>query len=351
MPDNYRQITEKLQAETLSPHACLPQNSRGRPRPEQDDHVRTCFQRDRDRILHAKSFRRLAHKTQVFLSPEGDHYRTRITHTLEVTQIARTICRALGLNEDLTEAIGLGHDLGHTPFGNAGEAVLRKLMTDGFHHVVQSVRVVDVLERDGAGLNLTDEVREGIRKHSKGKGGILVENATYRASTLEGQIVRVADIIAYVNHDIDDAARAKVLDPERIPEPIQRTLGKTHSERITALVCDVIEASRAAREPMIRISERGNDALFELRAYLYQTVYENPVVHEAFHKAERVITTIWDHFLNEEPQLFVDKYWPAGLDRTTPMERAVADFVAGMTDRYAIRLFNDLFIPRRWHIL
>jgi len=352
MTHNFREVTEARQARELSPHACLPQESRGRLRPEADDQVRTCFQRDRDRILHAKSFRRLAHKTQVFLSPEGDHYRTRITHTLEVTQIARTITRALGLNEDLTEAVGLGHDLGHTPFGHAGEATLRKLLAEGFHHARQSVRVVDLLERDGKGLNLTQEVREGILKHSKGKGTILVKDPRIIASTLEAQVVRVADIIAYVNHDLDDSLRAKVLKETDVPWQLQERIGSTHSERITRLVCDVIDQSDLEAEPRIRMSEAMNASLLELRAFLYERVYDNRLVHEEFVKTERLMTALWEHFTEHDPDTFRKRYWPAGLaPEHTDLRRAVADFIAGMTDRYALRVFEELYLPKRWPVL
>ena len=348
--ENYRKAVERAHSETLSPHACPSHSSRGRPRPDRDEPVavRTCFQRDRDRILHCKSFRRLAHKTQVFLRPEGDHYRTRITHTLELTQIARTISRALGLNEDLTEAIGLGHDLGHTPFGHAGEAVLDRLLPGGFHHVVQSLRVVDVLERDGRGLNLTHEVREGIMRHSKGKGSILPDDPARAASTLEAQVVRVADIIAYVNHDLDDAMRAGLLSDDEIPQSIRDTAGDSHSRRITWMVLDVLRATDLDRERLIRISPEGNAVLERLREFLYERVYDNPVVHDDFLKTEGMLTALWNHFVEQDPELFREQYWPPGLADETPLERAVADTIAGMTDRYAMRLYEDLFLPRRW---
>ena len=348
--ENYRQIFEQAQQRSLSPHACLSSRSRGRQRPQKDEPVpvRTCFQRDRDRILHCKSFRRLAHKTQVFLRPEGDHYRTRITHTLELTQIARTISRALGLNEDLTEAMGLGHDLGHTPFGHAGEAVLNKLLPGGFHHVEQSLRVVDVLEREGRGLNLTLEVREGIRRHSKGKGSILPDDPALAASTLEAQVVRVADIIAYVNHDLDDAMRAGLFSADEIPARIRDTVGSTNSRRITWMVLDVLRATDLDRERLIRISPEGNAVLERLREFLYERVYDNPVVHDDFLKTEGMLTALWNHFVEQDPELFREQYWPPGLADETPLERAVADTIAGMTDRYAMRLYEDLFLPRRW---
>src|SRR5437667_2213509 len=251
-------IREKLEDDeekVLSPFAQKSRASKGRDRPEPPDDTRPIFQHDRDRIIHSKSFRRLAGKTQVFLAPEGDHYRNRMTHTLEVAQIARTVARALHLNESLTEAIVMGHDLGHTPFGHAGEKVLAKLMPDGFHHVKQSLRVVEVLERGGRGLNLSAEVRDGILKHSKGKGHIISENPNLLAMTLEGQIVRISDIVAYVNHDLDDSIRAKVLSPEDVPVGIMLALGTTHSDRITRMVNDMVAASNLEEKRQIRMSE------------------------------------------------------------------------------------------------
>jgi dGTPase len=342
----YQQREQRL----LSPHATLSADSRGRQLQEPECPVRTCFQRDRDRILHSKAFRRLAHKTQVFLSPRGDHYRTRLTHTMEVTQIARTISRALGLNEDLTEAAGLGHDLGHTPFGHAGEAILDRLLPDGFHHVRQSMRVVETLEREGRGLNLTHEVREGIRQHSKGKGPILMADPARAASSLEAQVVRLADIVAYVNHDLDDAIRAQVLEPQEVPRPILQALGQTHSQRITSTVQDVLRSTDLDRQRLIRISPECSDALSALRAFLWERVYDNPEVHDEFLKTERLLTAIWQHLTNEGEELFRECYWPAGLPPETPISRAAGDFIAGMTDRYALRLYEELFLPRRWPV-
>src|SRR5437868_8576513 len=250
-------IREQLEADeeaVLSPFAQKSSASRGRALPEPLDPARPIFQHDRDRIIHSKSFRRLAGKTQVFLAPEGDHYRTRITHTLEVAQIARTVTRALRLNESLTEAIVMGHDLGHTPFGHAGEKVLAKLMPDGFHHVKQSLRVVEKLEREGRGLNLSQEVKDGILKHSKGKGHIISDNPNLMAMTLEGQIVRISDIVAYVNHDLDDAVRGRVVDPASVPSAILDTLGRTYSEQISRMVGDTVSASRLEEKRQIRMS-------------------------------------------------------------------------------------------------
>jgi dGTPase len=345
---SFRLQHEQREGETLSPHACPASRSRGRLRPETDDPVRTCFQRDRDRVLHCKSFRRLAHKTQVFLSPAGDHYRTRITHTLEVSQIARTIARALQLNEDLTEAIALGHDLGHTPFGHTGEAVLARLLPGGFHHVHQSLRVVDVLEKDGAGLNLTHEVREGIASHSKGKGAILPAKSA--APTVEGQTVRVADIIAYLNHDLDDAIRASILRVVDVPAAVRRHVGRGHSEGITFMVGDVLAATDLETNRRVRLSPSGEEVLTTLREFLYERVYDNPTVHGDLEKAERVLEGLWDHLVNKDPEAFRAKHWPAGVDREEPIERAVSDFIASMTDRYALRLFEDLLLPKRWPV-
>ncbi|HEY3352133.1 MAG TPA: deoxyguanosinetriphosphate triphosphohydrolase [Polyangia bacterium] len=341
-----RELLEQQEDQILAPQAQRSAASRGRARPEPEDELRTCFQHDRDRILHCKSFRRLAGKTQVFLAPEGDHYRTRITHTLEVSQIARTITRALRLNETLVEACCLGHDLGHTPFGHAGETVLARLLPGGFHHVRQSLRVVDVLEKDGRGLNLTHEVREGILKHSKGKGPILGGGGD-RAQTLEGQIVRLADIIGYVNHDLDDAVRGGVVRAEELPQGVQAAFGTSHRERIRTMVLDVVEATTATGLATIAMTPAKLAALVALRAFMYERVYENPAVHGELVKAEKVLTELWDHFNGHEDE-FRGRYWPKGVDPTEPLWRGVADFLAGMTDRYAVRLYEDLFVPRPW---
>jgi len=348
--DDVRQRTEEIEAQNLSPHAALASASTGRTREESPDEARTCFQRDRDRILHSRVFRRLAHKTQVFLRPEGDHYRTRITHTLEVTQVARSISRALRLNEDLTEAIALGHDLGHTPFGHAGEAVLNRLLPGGFHHVRQSLRVVDLLAKGGRGLNLTHEVRQGIGGHSKGKGDILPGDGA-KQLTLEAQVVRIADLIAYLNHDLDDAVRARVLTPDEIPEEILRAVGSKHSERITRMVNDVVRTSRLDEERSIRLSDKGHAALTALRAFLYERVYENPLVHAEIEKAERVLEQLWTTFTGDRAERFRRRHWPAGVSEDTALERAVADFLAGMSDRYCLRMFEEIYLPRPWAVL
>jgi dGTPase len=343
-------IREQLEADerkVLSPHAQFSSASTGRPHPEPADAIRTCYQHDRDKILHSKAFRRLAGKTQVFLAPEGDHYRTRITHTLEVSQIARTVARSMRLNETLTEAIVMGHDLGHTPFGHAGERVLAQLMPDGFHHVKQSLRVVDVLEREGRGLNLTHEVRDGILKHSKGKGHIISDNPNLLAMTLEGQIVRIADIMAYVNHDLDDAIRAQVIREDDVPLDILGRLGRTHSERISFMVADILRTTDLEQKRQIRMSEECLGALIALRDYLYARVYENPVIMGEFTKAQRVLTELWQYFATHEDE-FRARYWPRGVPEGEVLERAIGDFVAGMTDRYAMRLYEQLFLPSPW---
>jgi len=342
-------IREQLEArefDVLAPQAAKSRDSRGRLRPEAEDDVRPAFQRDRDRIIHSKAFRRLKHKTQVFFAPTGDHYRTRLTHTLEVSQIARTIAKVLRLHEELTEAIALGHDLGHTPFGHAGERIIDSLMPGGFNHYQQSLRIVDRLENDGKGLNLTWEVRDGIAKHSKGKSGAPVGMAqTVRASTLEGQIMRVADLIAYVNHDIDDATRAGLLRPEDVPAGPVSILGPTSSARIATLVKDVVTETLAGGLSEIRMSDRVLQAVLDLRSYLFDAVYENTIATAEFRKATDILNGLWEK-VRERPDEFLDRRVidAEGLDVAT------CDFVAGMTDRYAVRLFEQLFIPKPWAI-
>jgi dGTPase len=340
-----REELEKIELKILSPRASLSSGSKGRARPEAQHSIRTDFQRDRDRIIHSKSFRRLKHKTQVFLSPFGDHYRTRLTHCLEVSQIARTIARALRLNEDLTEAIALGHDLGHTPFGHAGEETLRKLLPDGFHHADQSLRVVEKLEYEGKGLNLTFEVRDGIQRHSKGRGEIFDDDIGDMPSTLEGQIVRVSDVIAYVNHDIDDAQRAEIIREEDIPAGLIRVLGKWPATRIDRMVLDVVEASLAGGLARIAMSDRIMKAVLELREFLYQRVYYNSTAREELRKTEKIIRDLFA-YVSERPEGYVKEY-PAG----DSLVLRVGDFIAGMTDRYAMALYEQLFLPRSWPIL
>jgi dGTPase len=342
-------IREQLEArelEILAPQAAKSAHSKGRLRPEPEDDVRPAFQRDRDRIIHCKAFRRLKHKTQVFFAPTGDHYRTRLTHTLEVSQIARTIAKVLRLHEELTEAIALGHDLGHTPFGHAGERIIDALMPGGFNHYEQSLRIIDVLENDGRGLNLTWEVRDGIAKHSKGKSGAPVGMpANLRASTIEGQIMRVADLIAYVNHDIDDAIRAALLRPEDLPQDLVRALGGTSSSRIATLVKDVVTETLAGGLGEIRMSEQVLDAVLKLRAFLFDAVYENTTATAEFKKASGILSGLWEK-VRERPAEYLD----ARTIESEGLDAATRDFIAGMTDRYAVRLFEQLFIPKPWSI-
>lgn len=345
---NIRDLLERREDEILSPYACRSIQSAGRRRHEPPCPIRTAFQHDRDRILHCKSFRRLKHKTQVFLAPEGDHYRTRLTHTLEVAQIARTVARALALNEDLTEAIALGHDLGHTPFGHAGERVLDELVPGGFRHVRQSLRVVEVLEKDGAGLNLTAEVRDGILHHSKGGGPLLSTSPEVMAATLEGCIVRLADIVAYVNHDLDDALRAGLIEERQLPRPVVDCLGATHSQRINTMVRDIIESSLAVDGAEIRLSAAVTDAVGELRDWLFANVYRVRTVHDDFVKASRILRELFLFFLDDEEALVAHggRRFPGD-----PPAVSVADFVAGMTDRFAMNLYHRLFLPQPWKIL
>jgi dGTPase len=342
--DTLRQQLEAREHDVLAPQAAKSAASRGRLRPAPEDDVRPAFQRDRDRIVHCKAFRRLKHKTQVFFAPTGDHYRTRLTHTLEVSQIARTIAKVLRLHEELTEAIALGHDLGHTPFGHAGERVIDALMPGGFNHYEQSLRIVDVLENDGQGLNLTWEVRDGIARHSKGKYGVPVgADPEHRASTIEGQIARVADIIAYVNHDIDDAVRAGLLRPEDLPSERTAVLGKTSSERIGTMVTDVVMRTIEGGLSEVRMSDDVLNATVGLRSFLFDAVYENDIATAEFKKAAGILGGLWDR-VRERPAEFLDRkvLEDEGLDA------AARDFVAGMTDRYAVNLYEQLFIPKPW---
>ena len=340
-------IREELEArehDILAPQAAKSNQTRGRLRPEADDAIRPAYQRDRDRVIHSKAFRRLKHKTQVFLAPTGDHYRTRLTHTLEVSQIARTIAKVLRLHEELTEAIALGHDLGHTPFGHAGERVLNDLIPGGFNHYEQSLRIVDVLENDGQGLNLTWEVRDGIARHSKGKSGMPVgADPEHRSATVEGQIARVADIIAYVNHDIDDAARAGILDPDHLPGQALEVLGRTSSARIGRMVTDVVTRTLEGGLNEIRMSDEVLGATLVLREYLFATVYENSVATTEFQKARGVLGGLWEK-VQAQPELFLDR----PTIETEGIDAAARDFLAGMTDRFAIRLYEQLFIPKPW---
>ncbi|MFO7578442.1 MAG: deoxyguanosinetriphosphate triphosphohydrolase [Pelovirga sp.] len=343
-----REMQEQNELRSLATGACCSVNSRGRSTPAKACAIRTLFQHDRDRILHSKSFRRLKYKTQVFLAPEGDHYRTRLTHTLEVSQVARTVARALRLNEDLTEAIALAHDLGHTPFGHAGERVLDQLVSGGFHHVRQSVRVVDILEKDGKGLNLTFEVRDGIGKHSKGQGGSLVAADPHCAATLEGQVVRLADVIAYVSHDLDDAIRGGVICADDLPGAIVAVVGKRHSERIDRMVTDLIHQSLAAGVERIALSAEMDEAIRALRSWLYEHVYRAPCVQAEFDKASSLLRQLFCYFVdNEEVFVLHGGHRFAG----DSLEVSVADFIAGMTDRFALALYRRLFLPQPWRAL
>jgi dGTPase len=339
-----REQLEQRELQILAPQAAKSASTRGRLRPEAEDSIRPAYQRDRDRVIHCKAFRRLKHKTQVFFAPTGDHYRTRLTHTLEVSQIARTIAKVLKLHEELTEAIALGHDLGHTPFGHAGERVLQSLVPGGFEHYEQSLRIVDALENDGRGLNLTWEVRDGIARHSKGRHGVPVgADADQRASTIEGQIARVADIIAYVNHDIDDAVRAGLLTPDDLPADRTARLGRTSSERINTMVTDVVVQTLDGGLTEVRMSEDVLDATIGLRSFLFDAVYENDVATAEFKKAAGILGGLWEK-VRERPDAFLDRRTieAEGLDA------AARDFIAGMTDRYAVNLYEQLFIPKPW---
>jgi len=338
-----RQMTEARE-ETLSPYAVQSKLSKGRLKYEEPCAVRTTFQRDRDRIIHCKAFRRLKHKTQVFIAPLGDHYVTRLTHTLEVSQIARTIARALNLNEDLTEAIALGHDLGHTPFGHVGEDVLNELYHQGFRHNEQSLRIVDLLENDGKGLNLTWEVRDGILNHSKTGVAILGEGWG-KVNTLEGEICKIADIVAYINHDIGDAIRAGIITERDLPLSAINIVGIYHSQRINTMVCDIIENSWAARgggkintdKPTINMSYQVQEATDTLRAFLFERVYNINSAQEEAKRARAIICQLYSYFKEHDDKLPPE--YRAGSDET---ERRVVDYIAGMTDQYAMRMAEGL---------
>ncbi len=330
-----REETERREALTLARFACRSAQSKGRQRPEEPCPVRTCFQRDTDRIVHSKSFRRLMHKTQVFLQPEGDHYRTRMTHTLEVARITRTMARGLALNEDLAEAAALGHDLGHTPFGHAGERILNEIMPGGFRHYEQSLRVVEKLEKNGDGLNLTAEVRSGILCHTAGPV----------ADTLEGQLVRLADHIAYINHDIDDAIRGGIIYPMDIPVELSKILGYSHAQRINTLVVDAIEASADGVE--IRQSEEKRLAMGALKEFMFENVYRNPVAKGEEGKAQGMVQALFEYFV-KYPDKLPDDFQPIAVEEG--VERAVCDYVSGMTDNFAVETYYGLFIPKAWTV-
>ena len=332
-----RTLLEQLEHEILAPYAAFSDESRGRlhEQEELETDVRTCYQRDTDRIVHCKAFRRLMHKTQVFLQPEGDHYRTRMTHTLEVSRIARAMARALHLNEDLAEAGAMGHDLGHTPFGHAGEGALSECLGYEFRHNEQSLRVVDLLENGGEGLNLTYEVRMAILGHT---GEFIPE-------TQEGQLIRRADQIAYVNHDIDDAIRAGILSNEDIPQSISRILGKNHSQRINSLVCDIIETSREAG--VICATPQVDQALQDLRSFMFERVYRNPVAKGEESKAKDMLKRMYEYYITHPEAIPADFQPQLSLEG---MERTVCDYIAGMTDHYAVDKFSQIAIPMGWHV-
>ena len=331
-----REEIERMECETLSPYATLSIHSKGRDVYEEPCDIRPVFQRDRDRILHSKAFRRLKNKTQVFLTPKGDHYRTRLSHTLEVSQNARTIAKALRLNEDLVEAIALGHDIGHTPFGHAGEFVLNGLCENGFRHNEQSVRIVEKLEKDGKGLNLTWEVRDGILNHQ----------SRLMPHTLEGKIVRFSDKIAYINHDIDDAIRAGILEETDIPAEYRAVLGSTTRERLNTLVHDIIAQSMGKSE--ICMSESVENAMHALRSFMFTNVYTNPIAKGEEVKARNMLEGLFYYYM-EHPEELSDEFRTMLESGRDPLERVVCDYISGMTDQYAIYKFEEYFVPKAWN--
>ncbi|MBD5537528.1 MAG: deoxyguanosinetriphosphate triphosphohydrolase [Lachnospiraceae bacterium] len=330
-----REQLELWEKEYLSPYATLSMHSKGREREEEQCDIRPVFQRDRDRILHCKSFRRLKDKTQVFLTPEGDHYRTRLTHTLEVSQNARTIAKALRLNEDLVEAIALGHDLGHTPFGHAGERALNRICPYGFEHNVQSVRTVERLEKGGQGLNLTAEVRDGILNHQ----------TAGMPFTLEGKIVRFSDKIAYIHHDMDDAIRGGILTEKDVPREIGDVIGYTTGERLDHFIHDIVTTSFETDD--IRMSEPVAEAMRKLRNFMFERVYQNQEAKSEESKAEMLIETLYTHYLKHFEELPADMRRMA--DAGEPVEKIVCDYISAMTDRFAIAVYEELYIPKSWH--
>lgn len=332
-----REMAEKREEEFFSEFATLSKNSRGKEREEPQCDIRPVFQRDRDRILHCKSFRRLEHKTQVFLSPQGDHYRNRLTHTLEVSQIARTIAQALRLNESLAEAIAFGHDLGHTPFGHAGERVLDRVNPEGFIHCEQSVRVVEKLEKKGKGLNLTWEVRDGILNH----------RSAGEPATLEGKVVRLSDKIAYINHDIDDAERAGILREEDFPKDLRETLGTTIKERLNTMIHDIVIHSMG--KPDICTSQEIAQAMKDIRKFMFQMVYTNPVAKSEEGKAENMIEALYVYY-EKHLESLPDEYREMIEKEGEPVHRVVCDYISGMTDQYALKKYSEIFIPKSWQI-
>ena len=348
-PESLREQFEAREQRFISPYGCLSSKARRRVNDTSPCPVRTAFQQDRDRIVYSNAFRRLKYKTQVFLNPLGDEYRTRLSHTLEVAQITRTIARAMFLNEDLAEAIALGHDLGHTPFGHGGEIALKEIYSPYFTHNKQSLRVVDCLENNGRGLNLTLEVRDGIRKHSKGFGQVMPENPAELPITAEGRIVRYADIMAYLNHDLDDAIRSGVIEAHQVPEACLRILGHSHSERAIRMIRDLIACSRPTDHGLVlQMSAPFNEAMQTLRHFLYENVYRSERVHREFVKAKKILSDLYAHFLGHDSDL--DKELRAmemhGChDRSPRREQLVCDLLASMTDRYAMSLYKRIFFP------
>lgn len=334
---NIRESMELREQELLSPFASHSTDTRGRDRPEEECDVRTAYQRDRDRILHCKAFRRMKDKTQVFLAPQGDHYRTRLTHTLEVSQIARTIARALRLNEDLVEAIALGHDLRHTPFGHSGEKALEQVHPGGFAHYKQSVRVVEILEKNGNGLNLTWEVRDGMKNH----------RTSGKPSTLEGQVVRFSDKIAYIHHDMDDAQRAGIITEDDIPVTMRTFLGYTTRERLNTFVHNIIENS--LDKDSISMSPDVYEAMMDLRSLMFRNVYENPVAKKEEERAMKMLTELYEYY-TDHPEAMPEEYRELAKCRGVPKEQAVCDYISGMTDQYSMKKFRELYIPKCWEV-
>ena len=334
---NTRQMLELREHEILSPYAAFSDRSQGRDYDEEQCDIRTIYQRDRDRILHSKAFRRLKHKTQVFLAPEGDHYRTRLTHTLEVSQIARTVAKALRLNEDLTEAIALGHDLGHTPFGHAGERALNDICPGGFKHYIQSVRVVELLEKHGRGLNLSKEVRDGIRNHQ-------MSTTPY---TLEGKVVRLCDKIAYIHHDTDDAIRGGIIKEEDIPGEYREILGDSLAKRLNTLIHDIIDSSEGKND--IIMSPEVESAMFKLREYMFESVYTNPKAKSQEEQAIRLVKHLYEYYMENLDQL-PNEYHIVIEKLNEPPYQVVCDYIAGMTDRFAVAKYKELMIPSAWSV-
>ncbi|MFO8057194.1 MAG: deoxyguanosinetriphosphate triphosphohydrolase [bacterium] len=341
-----REKMERLEHGILSSSASKSDQSRGREKPERECHVRPAFQHDRDRIIHCKAFRRLKHKTQVFLAPRGDHYRTRLTHTIEVSQIARTISKALYLNEELTEAIALGHDLGHTPFGHAGEFALQEVVEDGFNHWEQSLRVVDRLAMGGRGLNLTWEVRDGILKHSKGRDYAIVgDEASDFPSTMEGKVVRAADVVAYTTHDLQDAIESGLITTTDVPKECLKVLGETTSQRINTMVSDLIYETAGAGKSYLMMSPPVLEGLEKLRAFLFETVYFSEPVQAEFKKSRHVIHQLY-HYYMDNPEVLLSHTGKSELGYG--LSREVTDFIAGMSDSYALHIWDELFRPKPW---